>query len=187
MIGIPLGLLAANAAEWVVHKHLLHGLGRKKGSVWAFHWTHHRSARKSAVIDDAYHRPFFAREWNTQSLEAAWIGGAALALIPLFPVAPFFVGTSWAAGLGYLRKHRRAHLDPEWARQHLPWHFDHHMGPGQDANWCVTHPFFDHLMGTRKPYAFTEREARDRERSTVRESRPVGRARSATVQPLAAE
>ncbi|MBO6936611.1 MAG: sterol desaturase family protein [Deltaproteobacteria bacterium] len=183
MIGIPLGLLAANGAEWVIHKHLLHRLGRRKKSIWAFHWTHHRSARKGELIDDAYHRPFFAPEWNTQSLEAVWIGAAAAAFTPLLPVAPFFVGTTWACALRYLRLHRRAHLDPEWAREHLPWHFDHHMGPDQEANWCVTHPFFDHVMGTRKPYAFTEREARDQLRASVRPRTraPVG------SYPLAAE
>jgi len=57
--------------------------------------------------------------------------------------------------------HKLYHLDPEWAREHLSWHYDHHMGTDQDANWCVTHPWFDELMGTRQPYAGTEREARD--------------------------
>ena len=47
MLGIPLGLLAANATEWAVHKHVLHGLGRHKSSLWAFHWhEHHRNVRK---------------------------------------------------------------------------------------------------------------------------------------------
>ena len=27
-IGIPLGLVTANAVEWLVHRHLLHGWGR---------------------------------------------------------------------------------------------------------------------------------------------------------------
>ena len=35
------------------------------------------------------------------------------------------------------------------------------MGPNQDANWCVTRPWFDILMGTREPYVGTEREAQD--------------------------
>jgi sterol desaturase/sphingolipid hydroxylase (fatty acid hydroxylase superfamily) len=71
----------------------------------------------------------------------------------------------------YYRKHKRAHLDPAWAREHLPWHYDHHMAPDQDANWCVTHPFFDHVMGTRKPYLGTERERQDQERATRRKAR----------------
>jgi hypothetical protein len=28
------------------------------------------------------------------------------------------------------------------------------MGKDQNANWCVTHPFFDYVMGTRKKYRY---------------------------------
>ena len=41
-------------------------------------------------------------------------------------------------------------------KQHLPWHYDHHMGRDQNANWCVTHPLFDNVMGTRKIYTYDE-------------------------------
>lgn len=34
--------------------------------------------------------------------------------------------------------HRRSHLEPEWAKKRIPWHYDHHMNSNQDANWCVT-------------------------------------------------
>ena len=60
----------------------------------------------------------------------------------------------------YYRVHKRAHRDPSWAREHLPWHYDHHMGPNQDANWCVTWPWFDWVMGTREHYVGTERDRR---------------------------
>ena len=73
----------------------------------------------------------------------------ALAHLPLFPVAPFFVATVEYSTLRYYRVHKRAHRDPAWARKHLRWHYDHHMGKDQDANWCVTWPWFDWLMGTR--------------------------------------
>ena len=49
----------------------------------------------------------------------------------------------------YYYLHRRAHLEPEWAKKKLPWHYDHHMNSNQDANWCVTKPWFDYLLGTR--------------------------------------
>ena len=51
------------------------------------------------------------------------------------------------------------------------------MGPDQDANWCVTHPFFDILLGTRKPYVGTELEAKHRaaaeERARKKAAAPV--------------
>ena len=38
---------------------------------------------------------------------------------------------------------------------------DHHLGPNQHANWCVTWPFFDIVMGTCEPYVDTAREAEE--------------------------
>lgn len=168
MIGIPLGLVAANATEWLVHKYVLHGLGRDKRSFWSFHWhDHHKAARRHAHVDPAYQEPLFSR-WNGQSKEALALVAGTLAVLPLLPVAPFFVGTVAYSAANYYRKHKRAHLDPEWARTHLPWHYDHHMGPNQDANWCVTRPWFDEWMGTREPYAGTERERERRERRAAK-------------------
>jgi hypothetical protein len=168
MIGIPIGLLAANATEWLVHKYVLHGLGSDKKSFWAFHWhEHHKNARKHAGVDHDYDRPLLSR-WNGQSKEAVALVAAAVAVVPLIPIAPFFVATVTYSALNYYRKHKRAHLDPAWAREHLPWHYDHHMGPNQHANWCVTRPWFDQIMGTREPYVGTEREAKAIDRRAAR-------------------
>lgn len=168
MIGIPLALFAANATEWLMHKYVLHGLGRDKRSFWAFHWyDHHRNSRRNGHVDHDYEKPLFS-QWNGQSKEALALVATTLAAAPLLPVAPFFAGTMIYSAVDYYRKHKRAHLDPTWAREHLPWHYDHHMGPNQHANWCVTRPWFDHLMGTREPYVGTEREQRDLERRAQR-------------------
>lgn len=160
MIGIPAGLLASNAMEWAIHKHVLHGRGRDRSSLWAFHWhQHHRQTRKNGHRDDDYARPLWASEGMLKEAVGLAVGAAVLA--PLFPVAPFFVGTCWYSAANYYRVHKRAHLDPAWARAHLPWHYDHHMGPDQNTNWCVTRPWFDVVMGTRKPYLGTARAMRD--------------------------
>lgn len=163
MIGIPLGLLYANMGEWLIHKHILHARGKKRGSFWSFHFfEHHRAARTTDMVDGDYRRSPFA--WNAQGKELAALACSSLVHLPLFPVAPFFTATVVWSHWHYYRVHRRAHLDPEWAREHLPWHYDHHMGPDQDANWCVTRPWFDVWMGTRKPYLGTDRERADRAR-----------------------
>jgi sterol desaturase/sphingolipid hydroxylase (fatty acid hydroxylase superfamily) len=184
MIGIPLGLVVANASEWVMHKYVLHGLGRDKRSFWSFHWhEHHRNVRRNGHVDPDYTGKLF-RTWNGQSKEALALVASTLAIAPLLPVAPLFVGTMAYSAVNYYRKHKRAHLDPAWAREHLPWHYDHHMGPNQHANWCVTRPWFDHLMGTREPYAGTERERKEIEK---RERRAANAdARDAAVAPSAA-
>jgi sterol desaturase/sphingolipid hydroxylase (fatty acid hydroxylase superfamily) len=158
MLGIPLGLAVSNASEWLIHKYVLHGLGRDKQSFWSFHWhDHHRNARRNGHVDADYKGRLW-KAWNGQSKEALVLAASVVAMAPLAPVAPFFVGTMVYSAVNYYRKHKRAHLDPAWAREHLPWHYDHHMGPDQDANWCVTRPWFDHLMGTRVPYVGTDKE-----------------------------
>ena len=83
----------------------------------------------------------------TLSLAAVVVGH-----LPLLPMAPFFTATVWYSTARYYYIHRKAHLDPHWAKEHVPWHYDHHMGRDQNANWCVTHPFFDIVMGTRKEF-----------------------------------
>ena len=155
MIGIPLGLAAVNAGEWLIHKHWLHGLGKNKKSFWAFHWhEHHREARKHDMFDPQYVRSVFT--WSPQGKEAAALVAGAVTLVPLFPVAPFFTGTVWYRMLRYYQIHKKAHLDSSWAKENVPWHVDHHMGKDQNANWCVTNPWFDYVLGTRKRYVYDE-------------------------------
>lgn len=171
MIGIPLGLLYSNAGEWLIHKYVLHALGKSKNSFWSFHWhEHHRHVRKSEdFVDPAYHESLW--EWNAHTKEIASLVGAAVAHIPLFPVAPCFTATVWYSIWNYYHVHKKSHLDANWAREHLPWHYDHHKGPDQDANWCVTRPWFDILLGTRKPYVGTEQEKQDMERYQAHQER----------------
>ncbi len=160
MIGIPLGLLYSNAAEWWIHKNILHGLGKNRSSFWSFHWhEHHAEARRHDMIDEQYFRSFLA--WEPQTKELAALLAGAVVHAPLFPVAPFFTATVWYCSWNYYRVHKRAHLDSEWAKEHLPWHYDHHMGRDQNANWCVTKPWADELLGTRKRYVYGKGAPRD--------------------------
>lgn len=170
MIGFPIGLLVSNATEWLVHKYVLHGAGRSKKSYWSFHWhEHHKQSRKNGFRDADYERSPLG--WNAQGKELYGLIGVSAAILPLLSVAPYFCAGVWASSYAYYVVHKKSHLEPEWAREHLPWHYDHHMGPNQDANWCVTTPLFDHVMGTRIPYVGTERERRDVERSTRLQAR----------------
>ena len=173
MIGFPLALMYANAAEWWIHKNILHGPGKKRDSFWSFHFhEHHKASRTHAMRDAAYERPL--RGWHGQTKEAIVVFALAAVHTPLLPLAPGFVAGVWCSAALYYHRHKRAHLDPVWARAHLPWHVDHHLGPNQDANWCVTFPWFDHVMGTREPYVGTERERADQAKAERR-----ARARSA--------
>ena len=168
MLGFALGLVAQNAGEWLAHKHVLHGMAREKDSFWAFHWyEHHKESRRNDFYDPHYERHLFGG-LHAQSKEALGLLAAGALVLPLLPVAPGFT-SGFLFGLGnYYWVHKKSHNDPEWAKRHLPWHYDHHMGPNQHANWCVTFPLFDHLMGTREPYLGTAREAKDRARAARR-------------------
>lgn len=159
MIGIPLGLMASNLTEWWVHKHVLHDA--RPDSFWKFHlWEHHAAALKNAGRDPAYDKPW----WRTQARRHEVYGLVALTLpfLMIAPVAPFFAGTVVYCSYDYYRKHKRAHRDPAWAQAHLPWHWDHHMGPEQHANWCVTRPWMDRIKGTRRVYLGSEVAAKRR-------------------------
>jgi sterol desaturase/sphingolipid hydroxylase (fatty acid hydroxylase superfamily) len=167
MIGIPLAIAASGLAEWAIHKRVLHGEGKRKTSFWAFHFhEHHGNSRRNGMYDPDYTRSPW--KWNAQGKEVAGLVLLGLPVLALAPVAPFFVATSVACGVRYYRLHKRAHLDPEWAREHLPWHYDHHMGPDQDCNWGVTVEWPDRLLGTRRVYVGTEQERRDRARREAR-------------------
>ena len=169
MIGIPLALFMFNAGEWAAHKYLLHDLGKNKKSPFAFHFhQHHQSVRKHGMYDPDYEGP----PWSTvtQLGEAITLTAIGLAHLPLLPIAPFYVGTTWWCLEHYRRVHKRAHIDPEWGRAHLPWHYDHHMGPNQDRNWCVVWPWFDNLVGTRRTFVGTAKELADRLRTQRRAS-----------------
>lgn len=146
---VSAGLLAVNAGEWIVHKYILHGLGKNKDSFWAFHWReHHRSSRRHNFFDPDYVRSVF--HWNSQGKEALGLIAAGLVVVPLVTAVPWFCGGIWAGLSTYYLVHKKAHLSPGWAKTWLPWHMQHHCGKNQDANWGVTSPLFDWIMGTRE-------------------------------------
>ncbi|HEY5138348.1 MAG TPA: hypothetical protein VIJ25_03380, partial [Methylococcales bacterium] len=71
--------------------------------------------------------------WNTQSKELLVLAGFVLLHAPIFLIFPLFTSAVYASLALYYYKHRKAHLDPVWARRHLRWHYEHHLG----GNACV--------------------------------------------------
>ena len=144
-----LGLLYANAGEWLMHKYILHALGKKQGSFWAYHlYEHHAVCVRHKMLDSGYQK-INLTTWNTQSKELVVLAGLVLFHVPLLLISPVFTSTVYASLALYYYKHRKAHLDPLWAKRHLRWHYEHHLGGNSNANWCVTWPWFDYLLGTR--------------------------------------
>lgn len=153
MIGFPFALLVANGFEWYAHKYVLHGVPRKGEPRYSprplsmkSHWVHHKRVRTQNYHDEAYVEGF--SNWRTRNEVVTLLQVTGIISLA-FPVAPFFVLGSYYAAGRYYYVHRRSHLDPEWGKRAIPWHYDHHMNSNQDANWCVTRPWFDYIMGTR--------------------------------------
>lgn len=152
--GFVAGLVIANGYEWFAHKYLLHGVHRKGKPRFSptpkqmeSHWAHHREVRKQGFSDDCYVEGL--DNWRTRN-ELMSLAVAAGVLSVVF--YPFSKGMALAAVYSagnYYYVHRRAHLEPDWAKRTIPWHYDHHMNSNQDANWCVTKPWFDYILGTR--------------------------------------
>jgi hypothetical protein len=144
-----LGLLVANAGEWCIHKYILHGLGKNKNSIWAYHWReHHQVCLQNAMLDAGYQH--FHLEWNSQAKEFVFMFVAVLSQLPFIELAFWYVMGVYLSIAVYYYLHCRSHTELDWARRYLPWHYDHHLGSVPDANWCISYPLFDYLLGTRR-------------------------------------
>ena len=146
-LSLLLAYIYGGLLEWALHKYILHGLGRNKKSIFSFHWhTHHKTCRKNNYFDFDYKFPF-APPIKKEILFLSLLG---LMHLPVYFAAPyFFAGLILYMGR-YFYYHRRSHLDVEWGKKNIPWHYDHHMGRNQDSNWGVTVGWPDKLFKTRK-------------------------------------
>jgi hypothetical protein len=150
---LPAGRVFAAATEWTVHRYIFHALGKRKGSRFSFHWRqHHRSCRKVEMVDDAYVYGSLFEGSNGRAREVWSIVVGCLFMVPALPYVPGLVLGAWYGGWRYHWSHRQCHLDPEWGKENMRWHYDHHMGPNPDTNWGVSNEWFDKWMGTRSPW-----------------------------------
>jgi len=147
LIQIILGIFVASFLEWFIHKHLLHSMGRKKKSIFSFHWVkHHASARKNKFSDSL----FSARESIGIFLLCALF-------LPLVIILPYAYAAMFTHAVLYFILHNAAHKYPKFGKKYMRWHYDHHMGRNQNMNWCVVHPLADYIMGTRKKYEYKQK------------------------------
>ena len=145
-----LAFVYANLLEWAIHKYLFHGAGKNKKSSFAGHWhIHHKLCRKNGNADKTY-KDFPVHP----SVKQEVVSLLALVFLhtPLLFVSPFFFGCLTYFTARYFYIHRRCHVDVEWGKRNFPWHYDHHMGKNQDANWGVTNPLWDYILKTRIKY-----------------------------------
>ena len=145
-----LAFVYTNLLEWAIHKYLFHGLGKNKKSYFSTHWHHHhKTVRKNGYKDISYNgfppHPSVRQEVGSLVL-------LALLHLPLVFVNVFFYVSLLYFTCRYFYIHRKSHLDPDWGLEYYSWHYDHHMGRNQNANWGVTSPFWDWIFKTRIKY-----------------------------------
>lgn len=152
--GFVAGLVIANGFEWMAHKYILHGTHRAGKPRYSpvpksmkSHWEHHREVRKQNYYDDGYVQGL--SNWRTRN-EVASLAVVVGVFFPIFwPISKGLAFSTVYSACNYYYVHRRSHIEPAWGKKKIPWHYDHHMNSNQDANWCVTKPWFDYIMGTR--------------------------------------
>ena len=128
--------------DWGIHILLHKPRGKSR---FKFHWKHHKIARKNGNCDPDYKIKFWQNETK--------IGVAAMFLhSPLYLLFPVFTTTVLIYASIYLIIHRKSHEHVEFFKKWLPWHYEHHMGRNQNANWCVICPLMDYVMGTREKW-----------------------------------
>ena len=102
-------------------------------------------ARKNKNLDPDYKLKLFHNETYLTLL------GVVLHVPLVFVWAPF----AWTAicyASAYMILHRMSHTHVELFKEWMPWHYEHHMGRNQNANWCVVCPLMDYIMGTREKW-----------------------------------
>lgn len=132
-----LGILYGNLIEFVVHKYLFHGLGKKKNSIFAFHIrNHHMRARKNNFIDSRF-----------SINELVGIPVLLATHYPIWLYSPScYVGICLYAIL-FVVVHNFIHHYPKIAKKYFWWHWNHHMR-NQNKSWAVVIPIFDIFFGT---------------------------------------
>jgi sterol desaturase/sphingolipid hydroxylase (fatty acid hydroxylase superfamily) len=144
---IFLGFLWSNFLEWFLHKNVLHGMGRDKGSYWSYHWRHHKTSILNKFYDAEYEKSVIGSASNFR--ESFLIAALVLVHFPLLFLVPVFYLTTVVSAIAYYVLHSRSHRYPEWGKRYMRWHYDHHMRDS-NSNWCVTLPVADVLLNTYK-------------------------------------
>ena len=133
------GWIYGHFFEYVAHRWILHDRKKFKKIFKQHFGQHHNMSRKNNMYDENYVKIF-----NRNNLfEPLALGMLLLFHLPLAFVAPgFFTALVWSVS-SYFVLHRKSHIDVEWGKKWLPWHYEHHMGKNQHENWGVRLPIID--------------------------------------------
>lgn len=136
------GWFYGHLMEYLVHRYFLHDVKLFPRFFKRHFGTHHRIARKNEMFDENYVN-VFTRESLFEMLGILFL---LVLHLPILFTAPVFYGVLVISCVQYYIKHRRSHIDVEWGRDNMPWHYEHHMGKDQHKNWGVRSNIIDRLL-----------------------------------------
>ena len=139
---ILLGWIYGHAAEYIIHKYVLHNYKLFKGPFKRHFGTHHKIARKNNMYDENY----LKLSKNNSVFEILGLTVLLLLHIPLLFIIPYFWMTLVYSALAYYYIHRKSHINVDWGKKWLPWHYAHHMEKDQHKNWGVRLPILDKII-----------------------------------------
>ena len=140
LLQVFLGWIYGHIFEWFAHKYILHN-----NKTFKHHFgVHHKISRKNGMHDKNYER-WIQRENLFEPISLSLI---LLLHAPLFFYYKYFYAALVFSVSSYYFLHRKSHVDVEWGKKWLPWHYEHHMGKNQHVNWGVRLPIIDIIFGT---------------------------------------
>jgi sterol desaturase/sphingolipid hydroxylase (fatty acid hydroxylase superfamily) len=142
LLQIFLAWFYSHVFEYVAHKYLLHNHKKFRFAFKNHFGKHHKISRKNEMRDSAYESILSSR------FEIYSLLGASLIHFPAALFFPFAYLTLLLCLINYYILHRKSHLDVEWSKKWLPWHYAHHMGKDQHKNWGVRLPVVDMILKT---------------------------------------
>jgi len=142
MLQFVLGWFYGHIFEYIAHRYLLHGRKRFKRLFRNHFKSHHNISRKNQMYDSSYEN-LLSSKFEVISLSLALI-----IHLPFLSFAPYFFAAILWSVMAYYIIHKISHVNTDWGKRWLPWHYEHHMGKNQHINWGVRLPIIDMLFRT---------------------------------------
>ncbi len=155
-----LGFIYANFIEVFAHSFVLHKLGKKKNSIFSFHWKrHHQVSRINSMVDFDYKNSWYSKERIPEVFSLMLL----IAIhVPLYFFAPTALIGMTVYLIVYYNIHKFCHLNSTNAKKWFKGHYLHHMGSNQDMNWGTIMPLADFVIGTSYLNKKNKNENRDK-------------------------
>ena len=126
--------------EYFLHK-IMHDYKRFP-FLFKHHFSgHHKISRKNKMRDESYDNIFT----KTSLFEIIGLSIGIIIHLPIVFFFPFAYITLLIGIVQYYWMHRKSHIDVDWGKNVMPWHYDHHMALDQNKNWGVRSNMIDRL------------------------------------------